>query len=165
MNHDRTLRTAEALFKSRNYSEALDLCTKILSSNPNLYEAFELRSSIRRQMGDTAGAIGDLDEVIRLMPDSSAPHFRKGRYLLSSGRPEDAVREFTKAESLDRGYFGETILFYRAEAQLRSRNYIGAIEDCDRVSKDFFERHFFGYDLRTVAEIRADALSKLDKAR
>lgn len=161
MEHDNIIKAAETLFKNGAYTEALDLCTELLKASPDSYQAFELRSSIRHRLGDTVGAIDDIDEILRLMPQSSAPHFRKGRYLLASGQPEEAISEFTKAEKLDNGYFGESIFFYRAEAQLRSGDYLGAINDCDKVSKGFFERDFFGYKRRTVDEIRSDARSRL----
>ena len=156
-----SLTRARALLQRGQYGDALAICNRIVGSHPDEYEAYELRSSIHRGMDNLEASIADIDRVILLVPNSAAPHFRKGRYLGLMSRYAEAVPEFTRAIELDVGYFGETILFHRAEALLQSRDYEGALRDCQRLNPDHTERHFYGYSQRGREDIEREAKALL----
>lgn len=156
----KTLTAAKQLSKEDALLEALELCNQLIENQPNSYEGYELRSSIFRRLGDLDKALWDLDHVIELLPTSAAPHFRKGRYLMMLSRCGDAAKEFSEAEALDDGYFGDVIFFYRAEAFLRMGEYDKCLQDCRSMRSDYSEHNFFGHRDRSRIEIERDALAR-----
>lgn len=155
------IKDAEDLLRVGRAAEALDICTSIIEQHPDSFRAYEVRSSIHRSAGDLDGALADISNVVRLRPDNAAPLFRRGRYQMMKGRNAEAVSDFSKAITLDSGYFGESLHFYRAEAYLRMGRFSDALEDCRAVSANYFEQGFFGHSRRTKADIEAEAKLRL----
>jgi tetratricopeptide (TPR) repeat protein len=100
---DANLESVKRLTGSGAHQQALRLLDRMVETFPERYEAYELRSSVNRKMGNLEASIGDLDHVIRLMPNSATPHFRKGRYLCAMHLFGDAAHAFTKSIELDSG--------------------------------------------------------------
>ena len=160
-SYTRNLRIVEELLNACKLNEALQLCDRQVREYPNEYHAYELRSSIHRRMRDYPRAIEDLNRVIELEPKSAAPHFRKARYLMSINHYNEAVPELSKALELDDGYFGDTILFYRAEALLRCSDYFGALRDCKAMKENYSEPYFLGRGTRSRGDIETEAKVRL----
>ena len=78
---------------------------------------------------------------------------------------EAAAEDFSKALELDDGYFGDTLLFYRAEALLRCNDYEGALKDCKAMKANHVEHFFLGYQKRDRNDIANDASAGLSRAR
>lgn len=159
------LAEAQKLTHDGHHADAMIICNELIDLNPDKYQAFELRSSIYRKLNDFSASVLDIDKVIALIPDSAAPHFRKGRYLTTMGRLNEAVEAFTKAIELDNGYFGETLYFYRAEVLLQLRDYKGALYDCQYVAPNYTERCFNGQPSRTRGDIEREAELGLSATR
>lgn len=70
---------------------------------------------------------------------------------------EAAVEDFSKALENDSGYFGDSLLFYRAEALLRCKDYKGALRDCKAMKSDHVEHFFLNYKKRDRNDIANDA--------
>ena len=165
MDHalEKELEYIEGLSKRGLHEDAFGLCQKLLDAYPNFYKIYEVRSSIFRRIGDFERAIEDIDQVLRLAPSTAAPYFRKGRYLMLLERYRDAAVEFTNAIKFDNGYFGDTLLFYRAEALLRVGSYEKCLKDCRGMRSNYSESSFFGHRTRTRTEIENDALAGLER--
>ena len=148
-----TLSLVNNLYKKKKYDDALKLCNVLMEEQNESYELFELRSSVFARLNQTEAAIEDLDRVIELMPNNSAPHFRKARYLMKVERNNEAVYHLSEAENMDNGYFGETIFFIRAIAHLRQKKYDDALNDVNKISNDFDQTFgIFGY--KSILELR-----------
>lgn len=155
---------AKELSRNGNYQEALNICSKFIEENFECYEGYEARSAIYFRQGSHDEALADIAKVIELVPNKPSPYFRRGRWRIKIGDNAGAAADFSKVIELDDGYFGETAYFYRAEAYLRCKEYDKAIEDCEKVSGDFCEVHFYGYERRTTQDIIENAKKgKVDK--
>lgn len=160
-NEGHLLKSAESLSIKGLNSDALELCNRVISRSQENYEAYELRSSIFRKLGDLNNAVEDIGRVIQLMPKNASPYFRRGRYLLKLGENKAAILDFTKAIELDNGYFGEALRFYRAEALLRCNDFEGAIRDCEAMANNYSVSYFDGYGQRSRDDIELAARERI----
>jgi tetratricopeptide (TPR) repeat protein len=62
---------------------ALRVLDRAIGDNPWFWQAYQCRAEIRLHLGDTASAIADLDEAIRLAPEEE--HLRELRAQAISG--------------------------------------------------------------------------------
>jgi predicted O-linked N-acetylglucosamine transferase (SPINDLY family) len=68
----RDLDDARALATSGRFSEAADLCDRMLASHPGNARVLYLRGLCRVRLGQLDGAVADLRQVVRLNPDRYA---------------------------------------------------------------------------------------------
>jgi Tfp pilus assembly protein PilF len=79
----------------------IDVST-VLSKYPR--QAFDLRRNADHSLkkGDTAKAIAQLEQAVRIAPDFYQAHMDLGKLYKSSGRVDEAVREFETAVRLNK---------------------------------------------------------------
>lgn len=147
------LKNADRLHLSGQHHEALEICNGVVAEFPDNYLGYEQRSVVFRSLGDLRRAISDISTVVDLLPSSASPRFRRARFLIEQGDCEAAIEDLSRAVELDNGYFGETLLFYRAEAKLRIFDFMGALTDAGKIDAAYCERYFFGHASRTPADI------------
>lgn len=85
--------------------EAFDACTQLIEGKTPLGylskgDAFVYRA-ISEQRSNRAQAIADYTQAIRLQPDDGDAYFSRGLLLLNSGRPDDAIADFSRAYQLN----------------------------------------------------------------
>ncbi|VIO69803.1 tetratricopeptide repeat protein [Bradyrhizobium ivorense] len=84
-------REAEAL---EAYARAIELC-------PPYYEAHLNRAALRNRMGDSAGALADLDRTLVIKPNEWRAHFEKGNVLMRQDRPNAALESYLAAAEIN----------------------------------------------------------------
>jgi tetratricopeptide (TPR) repeat protein len=154
------LRNAYSLAMKGQYAEALDICNWLIENPTTEIAGLRKRSAVLEHKRDVAGAITDLQTVIRLCPDEPADYYSLGILLLSSGETLSAVSAFTSAlkigETRDFTYYKDPSLLFRAEAQLKLTQYKKALDDVQSLP-DGFGTYIPGTGMRTKENIAKEA--------
>ncbi|MDH3246961.1 MAG: hypothetical protein OEM26_20225, partial [Saprospiraceae bacterium] len=80
--HVHYVRNVETSILEENYLQpVLDLCTKAIELNPKISDSYLLRSMANFRRADMAEAEDDLDQAIRLNPNSIAALYHKAEFL------------------------------------------------------------------------------------
>jgi len=79
--------------KRREYETALPLAEKSVALAPRMYPARNVLGRVLLELGQTARAITELEEGIRLAPESFEMHFALARAYARAGRKAEADRE------------------------------------------------------------------------
>jgi tetratricopeptide (TPR) repeat protein len=82
------------------YLDALDDVNTSLKLDSTDMDAWRVKASIEREMGDTSKAISDLTRAISINPNSHANYFERGLLELEckiNGDPAKALKDFLKA--------------------------------------------------------------------
>ncbi|WP_337176860.1 tetratricopeptide repeat protein [Paludisphaera sp.] len=92
--------------------EALLLVERGLARDPDDPELLELRGTLRIEAGDVASGMSDLD-LATARSDSASAHAARASALRSLGRPEESLREWSRAIRRDpesaRAYLGRAL--------------------------------------------------------
>jgi tetratricopeptide (TPR) repeat protein len=99
----RTLLLAGYMTMNR-FSEADTLLASVLKRNPKDTEALLQRSELRLRTQDATGAEKDLQEVLKLRPDSAEAHFRLAKAKELQGLPRSARQELNQSLMADRNH-------------------------------------------------------------
>ena len=84
------------------YEVAIDYYNQVLTIDPNEPLGYSNRSYNRMQMGDTKGAMEDIDRSLKLYPENSYAYYVKGLIYLKINNAKSACKEFQTA--IDKGY-------------------------------------------------------------
>lgn len=84
------------------YEVAIDYYNQVLAIDPNEPLGYSNRSYNRMQIGDTKGAMEDIDRSIKLYPENSYAYYVKGLIFLKMNKTKSACKELQTA--LDKGY-------------------------------------------------------------
>lgn len=113
--------------------EAVKDFDRALLLAPGYAAAYANRASAYLELKQSADAQRDFSRAILLMPTAPAPALvGRGRASLAGGKPQAAIRDFSRAISAD----GRFALAYRsrAEARLETDRYNDAVEDLSRAA-------------------------------
>jgi len=90
--------------KRREYETALPLAEKSVALSPRMYPARNVLGRVLLELGQTARAITELEEGVRLAPASFEMHFALARAYARAGRKAEADRENEIFEKLQKKY-------------------------------------------------------------
>lgn len=141
-------------------ARALELYSRIISSEPNYWSAYVNRATLRVQRGDIKGAIDDFTTVIDLGYGSSDLLSRRGDLWLRSGEPKRALQDLNAA--IERGVT-TTALFNRGIVYLNAGEPQRAVTDFSRVIERS-PRHPDAYEMRMWAALLSDGNAPGDAA-
>lgn len=93
-NHQPALvQLAFEYLKRRDYDTALPLAEKSVALSPQMYAARNVLGRVLIEVGQIERAIRELQEGVRLAPESPEMHFALARAYTRAGRKEEAERE------------------------------------------------------------------------
>lgn len=103
---DRDARTRQARARALAMTDELDAALRladelVAEADPDAPSAVPLRARLRLVAGDVAGALHDLNDLVRYQPDLAWIRRERGIALTIEGRHDDAVAELTRAVALD----------------------------------------------------------------
>lgn len=85
-------------------SEALASYSVAIYIMPDLVKAYVNRALVKGALGDTQGAIEDLNKALQLQPSNAAALLNRGVTFASLNKPVLALRDFNQAIQLDSRY-------------------------------------------------------------
>lgn len=92
---------AQQFENDKKYEMAEAEYTKILKfSHPNMFYVYADRAQARGNLNQNKEALEDIDQYIRIYPDSSGGHAQRGWYLFMNGRYSESVEASKRAQSL-----------------------------------------------------------------
>ena len=119
---------ATRLYKEKKYQEALEIFLKALAIYPNHLVCRNALSCLRDDMGDTEGALEDLNSLIEIAPQYEIAYYNRGYMYKKTGKYSLAVRDYTKAIRL--GFVNEDTYLSRARCYEKLGEYDLLMEDC-----------------------------------
>src|SRR5262249_26431365 len=84
------------------FRKAAARCQQILKANPHSAPAYWQLGLARTSLGDSDGALQAYRDAVRLDPNNPVFHTDLAMFLGNTGRPEEALPEFTRALELNR---------------------------------------------------------------
>jgi tetratricopeptide (TPR) repeat protein len=95
------LKQASISENSKNYTEAIQYCTKALILNPVFAEAYCRRGYYKYLLGDYSAALRDFNVALKLNPDNVDAHLYKANCFQKTGSNVAAMNEYNEARKLD----------------------------------------------------------------
>jgi len=99
---------------------------------PKTASDFALRGEAHLSRGESAAALADLDEAIRMAPDQAVYYFARARAHVANKQPDEVLADLDKCLSLDPKNVDALLL--RAEFSLAHKNQPGALADVTAAS-------------------------------
>ena len=97
---DLLVRQAGKALKGDDAETALRILNLVVRRWPDYVEAWNRRAGTRYMAGDAAGALKDLDQVLKLEPRHFEALFTKGAILEEMKRPKEAMAAYEEALSI-----------------------------------------------------------------
>jgi len=86
---------------SADFLTAINLCTKVIKSNPNDPEHYRLRGEVYRDQRQYDQAIRDFSDAIRLEPENLEHYRLRGEVYRDQGQYDQVIRDLSNAIRLD----------------------------------------------------------------
>lgn len=111
----------------KRYNAADSTLTRLIATNPKFYEAITARAQLRVEMGDTTGALNDIEESLRVSRTQDYPYALKAQIYSDKGDWGDAVEAMDEVVRLypDRA----DLYINRAFLKYKNDDYFGAMND------------------------------------
>lgn len=111
----------------KRYQAADSTLSRLIAANPKFYEAVTARAQLRLEMGDTTGALADIDETLRLSKTQDYPYALKAQIF---SEREDWPRAIEAMDEVVRLYPDRPDLYInRAFLKYKNDDYTGAMAD------------------------------------
>lgn len=111
----------------KRYGAADTTLTRLIAANPRFYEAVTARAQLRTEMGDTLGALSDIEETLRLSKSQDYPYALKAEIYADK---EDWDTASEALSEIIRMYPDRPDLYInRAFLKYRGDDYVGAMSD------------------------------------
>jgi Tfp pilus assembly protein PilF len=143
------------LFLNEHLSETERVVRVALRTHPKSYELHAHLANLLARRGRRPEALRVWRQSVHRFPGVPNPYFQRATWALDR-------RDFAEAEKYlrlclrhDRGYFGETAHFWRAEALVRLGRKREAEKELAHVSDDFEELWFLDYEKWTKRDLLA----------
>ncbi|MEI6749794.1 MAG: tetratricopeptide repeat protein [Bacteroidales bacterium] len=95
------MRQASISENNKNYTEAIEFCTKALVLNAVYDEAYFRRGYYKYLLSDFTGALRDFNVTLKLNPEHVEAHLYKANCLQKTGSNVAALNEYNQARRLD----------------------------------------------------------------
>ena len=130
------------LYGQRNYFGAVQAYTQAIAYDASSAEAWRQRAIARRAKGDTADALADCAEAIRLAPFDAAAYLQRAAIYISMRRYDEAIDDYTRVLGIApdaAAYTGRGNVYLTRHAWENARNdYTAAIAIDAADSATFF---------------------------
>jgi tetratricopeptide (TPR) repeat protein len=100
-NRDVQLKATRVLLLSRRFDDAKARMVALLAKNPNDVDALLLHASALAALRDPASAIEEIEEALKVSPDSSQAYVSLGAVRMQSGEAKEAEAAFRRAVALE----------------------------------------------------------------
>ena len=99
-----TLNGAVSAYKAKNYIEAEQICQRIVSAEPNFFDAVYLLGVVQSSLGKNDLALASYDRAIILRPDFAEAFYNRGNVLKKLNRLEEALGSYDRTIALRPDY-------------------------------------------------------------
>jgi tetratricopeptide (TPR) repeat protein len=129
------------LADAQQLDEAIQLCSRLIDSEPNLYDAFKQRAHLFARIGKWTSAIEDITRAIELNSEEPAFYFSRARWHIQAKEFVEAIRDLGEVIDLEKyhsdTYYLESAYFFRALCHRGIGRPDLVLKDCENVSEDF----------------------------
>ena len=106
---------------------AIELYNQYIVRKPKSHKAYNNRGILKKDIGDTSGAMDDYDKAIKLNPNYEIAYINRGILKRDQDDLQEAIADFNKAIELKPDYAKTYQL--RGCIKINNGDYYGAIED------------------------------------
>ena len=146
-----------SLFKSKKYSEAIDLLDKAIELNPNHLSALFKKGMALYQMRDFKEANDYFSKVIQSDPNHTQALFNKGKTFYKLKKYQDADEHFNQTLKCEANF--SKLFYYKGKINLKNNKLNEAIECFDKsldgsehVEESYFNKAIILSKLRKFTE-------------
>jgi len=100
-NRDAQIKATQILLLAGRFDDAKARAEGLLKKNPKDIDAMLLRANAMAALRDPAGAIAEIEEALKISPDSSRAFVNLGAVRMQSGEAKQAEAAFRQAIALD----------------------------------------------------------------
>ena len=100
-NRDAQLKATEILLLGRRFDDAKARAATLLAKNPTDVDAMLLHANAMAALRDPAGAVAEIEEALKVSPDSSKAYVNLGAVRMQTGEAKQAEAAFRRAIELD----------------------------------------------------------------
>jgi tetratricopeptide (TPR) repeat protein len=100
-DRDAQMRATQILLLAGRFEDAKSRVAPLLAKNPKDVEALLLHANAMASLRDPAGAIAQIEEALKVSPDSSGAYLNLGTVHMQSGQAKEAEAAFRKAVALE----------------------------------------------------------------
>src|SRR5688572_18350293 len=100
-NRDVQLKATQILLLGGRFEDAKSRAEALLKKNPKDVDAILLRANAMAALRDPAGAIAQIEDALKINPDSSAAYVNLGAVQMRSGEARQAEAAFRQAIELE----------------------------------------------------------------
>lgn len=160
----------ETSSRGNMFKDALDCFKKVMSLNPNHYEAMGSKGSLLCEMGRYEEGLREIDRAVEGNPNLYEPLFQKAKVLQLQGNKQEAERVFENLLTQsppEVGGKGAEDLYWRGVAATESGDYQSALESLNRIlvlNPQHVDAWTSKGDVLARMGIREQALGCFDKA-
>lgn len=128
-------------FSKCDYSEAIPDFSKVIELNEKIIDVYSYRAEARNEIGDYLGAIEDLDIYIKSKEkeDCLFYYIMRGNAKVNANKILDAIKDYNEVIEYDDNKIDINLvnqaLYSKINAKKKSKDYNGAIEDCEKLIK------------------------------
>ena len=124
-----------AFIKSKQYDNAITVCTKVIETNPSSYQAFYARGLAYKQMRRYGVAIADYTNAIKIDPLFADAYEARGNAYDDKGAHSLALADYSKAIELNPSSY--RVFHNRGIAYWRDKQYYMASADYTKAIRLF----------------------------
>jgi len=100
-NRDLQLKAAGLLLRAGRFDDAKARVVALLAKNPDDVDALLLHASALAALRDPASAIAEIEEALKISPDSSQAYLSLGTFRMQGGEAKEAEAAFRRAVALE----------------------------------------------------------------
>jgi tetratricopeptide (TPR) repeat protein len=141
-------------------NQHLPTVAALARAHPKSYNANARLITLLRDAGRLPEALQHWRRNTRNFPRISNPHMQRAVWAIDERNYAEAITWLTRCLLWDRGYFRQTVLFWRAECNLRLGRFSAAAEDLLRLPDRYDDYELHGLKLRTKELVLADVRSR-----
>ena len=110
-NRDVQIKATELLLLARRHEDAKARATALLAKNPKDIDALLLRANAMAELADLPGALGEIEEALKIQPNQERAYVSLGAVQMRSGQREEAEAAYRHAITLQPNAIGSRLAF------------------------------------------------------
>jgi len=135
MDYADLVQQTNSVYEKDGWDAALNYINSFISGNPNIPEAYVVRSEVHRSMGNFQKALDDAEKAIKINPEEAATYTNRAIVYLDMKEFQKAISDCTKSIELmtNDGYESYCPYYNRGLAYMNIGETAKALDDFNKV--------------------------------
>jgi hypothetical protein len=152
--------TVRRVLASERLGNDLRELAKLRRRYPKVCSIPHQMANVLMRAGREGEALRVWTQTVRQFPGAASPYFQRGHWAIERRRFHEAEKFLRLCLRRDRGYFGETARFWRAECFIRLGRFERALAELEHVNDGYQEWYFLDYKSRSKSDMLNEIRTK-----